>query len=122
MTGAEHRHHPRTFFDPVAGITADFESVSDGRCFPAVVMNASIGGIGVATRETLSGKISRGDQLTLKIIKVRDSNTPIRGIPCVVQWVLEEPASDKLTMGMEFPALDPVMRGVLQKFVESAPA
>lgn len=120
MTGQDHRHHPRTFFEPDAGVRAEFDhSAGNRQPFPAVVMNISVGGIGIATRETLSGRLQKGDSLVLKRLKVRESNTAIRGLHCQVQWVLEEPGDDKRLLGLEFQTVDPLMLGVLRRFIGS---
>ena len=119
MPNAEHRQYPRVFLPADAGVTGHFEKHNGSVVkFPAVVMNLSQGGIGVATRQQLSGPIRKGDQLTLSVVKRKDGSTPIRGIATVVQWVLEEPASDKLVLGLEFSGIDPIMRGVIGNFME----
>jgi c-di-GMP-binding flagellar brake protein YcgR len=119
VTNAEHRQYPRVFLPADAGVTGHFEKLNGSLTkFPAVVMNLSQGGIGVATRQQLSGQVQKGDHLTLSVIKRKDGFTPIRGIPTVVQWVLEEPASDKLVLGLEFSGIDPLMRGVIGNFME----
>jgi len=119
MTDADHRQYPRVFLAADAGVTGHFEK-HNGRLtkFPAVVMNLSQGGIGVATRRQLSGQVQKGEQLTLSMVKRKAGTTPIRGITTVVQWVLEEPASDKLVLGLEFSGIDPLMRGVIGNFME----
>ena len=120
MTNAEHRQYPRVFLPADAGVTGHFEKHNGSLTkFPAVVMNLSQGGIGVATRQQLSGQVHMGDNLTLNMVKRKSSNTPIRGITTVVQWVLEEPASDKLVLGLEFSSIDPLMRGVIGNFMET---
>jgi c-di-GMP-binding flagellar brake protein YcgR len=119
VPNAEHRQYPRVFLPTNAGVTGHFEKYNGSLTkFPAVVMNLSQGGIGVATRRQLSGQVLNGDQLTLSVVKRNDSSTPIRGITTVVQWVLEEPTSDKLVLGLEFSGVDPLMRGVIGNFME----
>ena len=120
MNHAEKRQHPRTFFTEASGIIAHFEhKKGDGAPFPAYVMNMSASGIGVSTTERLSGTVSKGDELHLNFIKVKDSTSSVRGLPVKVQWVLEEPTNDNLVLGLEFFNVDPLMQSMVQGFIDS---
>jgi len=121
VNDADKRLHPRAFFDEDAGITAYFErNRGDEKPFPSFVINMSVGGLGISTRERLSGKFAQGDIIHLNFIKNGSATTSIRGISCEVKWILEEPTNDKLVLGLEFRVLDGVMEGVIQQFIEAA--
>ena len=123
MSHAEKRQHPRVFFNETSDIVAHFErNKGDGEGFAAFVMNMSVGGIGISTRERTSGVIKQGDTLHLNFIKQGGSTSPVRGITSRVQWVLEEPTSDKLVVGLEFMLVDSLMGGVIQKFLDNVAA
>jgi len=116
----ENRQHQRVFFDEDAGVIAYFErNKGDGSPFPAHVMNMSAGGLGVSTREHISGSVKQGDTLHLNFIKKHDATSSVRGIQARIQWVLEEPTNDKLVLGLEFRGVDALMLGVIQKFIET---
>ena len=119
MSNAEKRQHPRVFFNDNSDIVAHLErNKGDGNGFAAFIMNMSAGGIGFSTHERLSGALKQGDALYLNFIKQSGSTTPVRGISSRVQWVLEEPTSDKLVVGVEFILVDSLMEGVIQKFLD----
>lgn len=122
MSHAEQRQHPRVFFNENSDIVAHLErNKGDGKGFAAFVMNMSVGGMGISTHERISGAIKKGDTLHLNFIKQGGSTSPVRGIASRVQWVLEEPTSDKLVVGLEFILIDSLMEGVIQKFLDNAP-
>ena len=121
MSHAEKRQYPRVFFNENSDIVAHIErKKGDGEGFAAFVMNMSIGGMGISTHERISGVIKQGDTLHLNFIKQSGSTSPVRGIATHVQWVLEEPTSDKLVVGLEFTGVDSLMEGVVQNFLDNA--
>jgi c-di-GMP-binding flagellar brake protein YcgR len=121
VSHAEHRQHPRVFFNDNSDIVAHIERTrGDGKGFAAFVMNMSVGGMGISTHERISGMLKQGDALHLNFIKQRGSTSPVRGIAAQVQWVLEEPTSDKLVIGLEFIGVDSLMASVIQKFLDNA--
>ena len=123
MSNAEKRQHPRIFFSENSDIVAHLErSKGDGNGFAAFVMNMSVGGIGFSTHQRLSGTLKQHDTLYLNFIKQSGSTSPVRGISTKVQWVLEEPTSDKLVVGLEFTGVDSLMEGVIQNFLDNASA
>ena len=123
MSHAEKRHHTRVFFNENAGIVAHLErNKGDSKGFTAFVMNMSIGGIGISTHEGTSGALKQDDTLHLNFIRQKGATSPVRGIATQVQWVLEEPTSDKLIVGLEFILIDSLMESVIQKFLDNATA
>ena len=120
MSHSDNRHFPRVFFLDEAHISGNFSHAdSDDQPFPAIIVNMSEGGIGISTRSRFSGDLREGQRLQLDFIKVAGSTSPLRNILTRVQWVLEEPAGDKLIAGLDFRGIDELTRGLVRRFMQT---
>lgn len=120
MNGIERRQYKRMFFSIEEGPLAVFALPDVGKeVLTAIVMDLSLGGLGLSVRKGGNVRINVGDRLILTEIKGAANLRPISNMETEIKWIQNYRAFKHILFGCEFVNATDTVREQIQQFINS---